>query len=155
MILIGMFDSPFVRRVAVSAKLLGFDFEHRNWLHWQGISTASANTTRWAGATLVLDDGEALSNPPRFSTGSTSAPALTAGCCRHPDPHSASTETDGHCQRRGGKKPCCSSIEGAFRPADKRHEPWVERLPDPDGSRAGRTGAELPRTAPPGCSGMR
>ena len=31
MILIGMFDSPFVRRVAVSMNLLRMPFEHRNW----------------------------------------------------------------------------------------------------------------------------
>lgn len=31
MILIGQFDSPFVRRVAVSADLLGIGFEHRPW----------------------------------------------------------------------------------------------------------------------------
>ena len=31
MILIGMFDSPFVRRVAVSMTLLEIPFEHRNW----------------------------------------------------------------------------------------------------------------------------
>jgi hypothetical protein len=31
MILIGMFDSPFVRRVAVSMNLLKMPFEHRNW----------------------------------------------------------------------------------------------------------------------------
>ncbi len=29
--LIGMFDSPFVRRVAVSMRLLQIDFAHRNW----------------------------------------------------------------------------------------------------------------------------
>lgn len=31
MILIGMFDSPFVRRVAVSMNFLGMAFEHHNW----------------------------------------------------------------------------------------------------------------------------
>jgi glutathione S-transferase len=31
MILVGMFDSPFVRRVAVSMNLLQMPFEHRNW----------------------------------------------------------------------------------------------------------------------------
>ena len=31
MILIGMFDSPFVRRVAISLKLRDLPFEHRNW----------------------------------------------------------------------------------------------------------------------------
>lgn len=31
MILIGMFDSPFVRRIAVSMNFLKIPFEHRNW----------------------------------------------------------------------------------------------------------------------------
>ncbi len=31
MLLIGMFDSPFVRRVAISMKLLDIKFEHANW----------------------------------------------------------------------------------------------------------------------------
>ncbi len=28
MILVGQYDSPFVRRVAVSLRVLGFDYEH-------------------------------------------------------------------------------------------------------------------------------
>ena len=31
MLLIGMFDSPFVRRVAVTLKVLEIPFEHGNW----------------------------------------------------------------------------------------------------------------------------
>ena len=31
MLLIGMFDSPFVRRVAITMKLLDLPFEHGNW----------------------------------------------------------------------------------------------------------------------------
>ena len=31
MILIGMYDSPFVRRVAISLKLLELRYEHKNW----------------------------------------------------------------------------------------------------------------------------
>jgi glutathione S-transferase len=31
MMLIGMFDSPFVRRVAVTLKVLELTFEHANW----------------------------------------------------------------------------------------------------------------------------
>jgi glutathione S-transferase len=45
MILIGMFDSPVVRRVAVSMKLLGLPFEHRNWSVGKDRS-GSASTTR-------------------------------------------------------------------------------------------------------------
>ena len=31
MLLIGMFDSPFVRRIAITMKLLDLPFEHANW----------------------------------------------------------------------------------------------------------------------------
>ncbi len=47
MILIGMFDSPFVRRVAVSMDVLGMPFEHRDWSTGRD-ATGSAPTTRWA-----------------------------------------------------------------------------------------------------------
>ena len=31
MILIGQYDSPFVRRVAIAMRLYGMEFEHRPW----------------------------------------------------------------------------------------------------------------------------
>ena len=31
MILIGQYDSPFVRRVAIAMRLYGLSFEHRPW----------------------------------------------------------------------------------------------------------------------------
>ena len=46
MILIGMFDSAFVRRVAISMNLYGMAFEHRNWS--VGPDFGSGNTTPWA-----------------------------------------------------------------------------------------------------------
>lgn len=44
--LIGMRDSPYVRRVAVSLKLMGVQFEHQAvWC--SAITNASARSTRW------------------------------------------------------------------------------------------------------------
>ncbi|HEY1075478.1 MAG TPA: glutathione S-transferase family protein [Fontimonas sp.] len=60
MILIGMFDSPFVRRVAVSMKLLGLDFEHRNWSVGKDQAEIRRYNPLGRVPTLVLDDGEAL-----------------------------------------------------------------------------------------------
>jgi len=58
--LIGMLDSPFVRRVAISAKRLGIALEHesvsvfRHFEHFQQINPVVK------APTLVLDDGEVL-----------------------------------------------------------------------------------------------
>ena len=60
MILIGQYDSPFVRRVAIAMRLYGLGFEHRPWSTFgQGDEIAAFNPLRRV-PTLVLDDGEAL-----------------------------------------------------------------------------------------------
>jgi glutathione S-transferase len=60
MILIGQYDSPFVRRVAIAMRLYGLPFEHRPWSTFgEGDKIAPFNPLRRV-PTLVLDDGEAL-----------------------------------------------------------------------------------------------
>jgi glutathione S-transferase len=60
MILIGQYDSPFVRRVAIALRLYGLPFEHRPWSTFgEGDKIAPFNPLRRV-PTLVLDGGEAL-----------------------------------------------------------------------------------------------
>ena len=60
MILIGQYDSPFVRRVAIAMRLYGLAFEHRPWATFgDGDKLAPHNPLRRV-PTLVLDNGEAL-----------------------------------------------------------------------------------------------
>ncbi len=60
MILIGQYDSPFVRRVAVALQAYGFPYEHRPWSTFgDGEKVAAYNPLRRV-PTLVLDDGEVL-----------------------------------------------------------------------------------------------
>ena len=60
MILIGQYDSPFVRRVAIALRLYGMPFEHRPWSTFgDGDKIAPYNPLRRV-PTLVLDSGEAL-----------------------------------------------------------------------------------------------
>lgn len=60
MILIGQYDSPFVRRVAVALRVYGMAYEHRPWSTFgDGDRLAEFNPLRRV-PTLVLDDGEAL-----------------------------------------------------------------------------------------------
>jgi glutathione S-transferase len=60
MILIGQYDSPFVRRVAIALSLYDMAFEHRPWsVFGDGDQIAAYNPLRRV-PTLVLDDGEVL-----------------------------------------------------------------------------------------------
>ncbi len=60
MLLIGQFDSPFVRRVAIALELYGLAYEHRPWSTFgDGEQIAAYNPLRRV-PTLVLDDGEVL-----------------------------------------------------------------------------------------------
>lgn len=60
MILIGQYDSPFVRRVAVALRLYGFDYEHRPWSVFGDAEKIAALNPLRRVPTLVADDGEAL-----------------------------------------------------------------------------------------------
>ncbi len=60
MILIGQYDSPFVRRVAVALTLYGFDFEHRPWSVWADADHLAAINPMRRVPTLVLEGGEVL-----------------------------------------------------------------------------------------------
>jgi glutathione S-transferase len=60
MLLIGMFDSPFVRPVAVSLKLFGIPFEHGNWSVGKDFERIREFNPLVRVPTLVLDDGSVL-----------------------------------------------------------------------------------------------
>src|SRR6201993_1863132 len=60
MILIGQFDSPFVRRVAIALRLHGIAFEHRPWSSFSDADKIAPYNPLRRVPTLVLDDGEAL-----------------------------------------------------------------------------------------------
>src|SRR5579864_8101013 len=60
MVLIGQYDSPFVRRVAIALRLYGIAFEHRPWSTFGDAGKIAAYNPLLRVPTLVLDDGEAL-----------------------------------------------------------------------------------------------
>src|ERR1700754_2549354 len=60
MILIGQYDSPFVRRVAIALRTYGMDYEHRPWsVFGDAEALAQFNPLRRV-PTLICDDGTAL-----------------------------------------------------------------------------------------------
>ena len=60
MFLIGQYDSPFVRRVAIALRLYGLAFEHRPWSTFGDADKIAPYNPLRRVPTLVLDDGEAL-----------------------------------------------------------------------------------------------
>lgn len=60
MILIGQFDSPFARRVAIAMRLYGVAFEHRPWSVFGDAEKIAAYNPLMRVPTLVMDDGEVV-----------------------------------------------------------------------------------------------
>ena len=126
--LIGMLDSPYVRRVAISARYLGIDLEHesvsvfRHFEHFQQINPVVK------APTLVLDDGEVLID----STLIIDYLEALAG------PGKSLMPADLEQRLRAlrliglGLAACEKSVqlyyERNLRPADIQYQPWVERV---------------------------
>ncbi|MBC7984525.1 MAG: glutathione S-transferase family protein [Candidatus Obscuribacterales bacterium] len=127
MILIGMFDSPFVRRVAVSMQLLGVAFEHRNWSVGKDFELIRQHNPLGQVPTLVLNDGEALSE----SSAILDHIDQTVGMSRALLPQSGAARRQAlqvmALAVGAAEKGRAEIYERVFRPADKWHQPWVDR----------------------------
>src|SRR5580700_2061629 len=60
MFLIGQYDSPFVRRVAIAMRLYGVKFDHKPWSTFGDAEKIAPYNPLRRVPTLVLDSGEAL-----------------------------------------------------------------------------------------------
>ena len=126
MILIGMFDSPFVRRVAVSLNLLAVPFEHKNWSVGTEFELIRQFNPLGRVPTLVQPDGESLIDSSAildFLDESAEQRALM--------PRSGKARRDAlriiSIALGAAEKGVLQLYEVAFRPEGKRYEPWVER----------------------------
>lgn len=62
MILIGQYDSPFVRRVGLALRIYGLPFDHRPWSVFGDAEALAALNPLMRVPTLVLEDGEVLTD---------------------------------------------------------------------------------------------
>ena len=60
MILIGQYDSPFTRRIAIALRLYGLAYEQRPWSVWADADKLAKFNPLRRVPTLMLDDGEVL-----------------------------------------------------------------------------------------------
>ncbi|WP_095055785.1 glutathione S-transferase [Pseudomonas sp. Irchel s3b2] len=126
--LIGMLDSPYVRRVAISAKCLGIPLEHesvsvfRNFEQFQQINPVVK------APTLVLDDGEVLMDSTLIIDylEALAAPGKSL-IPNNPDQRLRSLRLIG-LALAACEKSVQLYYERNLRPAEIQYAPWVERV---------------------------
>jgi len=126
--LIGMLDSPYVRRVAISLQLLGLRFEHRSISVFRTFEQFHQINPVVKAPSLVCDDGEVLMDSTLIIE---FAEALAAGR-RSLMPDTLAERQ--HALRQVGLAlaACDKSVsiiyERNLRPPEKWHQPWVSRI---------------------------
>lgn len=127
MLLIGMFDSPYVRRVAVTLRRLDLPFEHGNWSVGADFERIRKVSPLGRVPVLVTDDGAAL----------TESSAILDAIDDRVGPRRALLPPSGDARREAlrlmalatgaGEKARDQLYERMVRPPEKVHEPWVAR----------------------------
>jgi glutathione S-transferase len=127
MILIGQFDSPFVRRVAVSLNWLAIPFEHRPWSVGRDFDLIRRFNPLGRVPALVLADGETLIESGVILdyldelVGPERALLPPAGAWRREALHLMALAVG------AADKGVQQIVEVVFRPEEKRHAPWLDR----------------------------
>jgi glutathione S-transferase len=127
MLLIGMLDSPFVRRVAVSMRLLGLGYEHGDWSVGRDFDRIRQYSPSGRVPALVLDDRSVLVE---------SAAILdylddNAGVARALLPSTGAARRE--CLQlmalaiSAAESARDTLYERLFRPAEQLHQPWLDR----------------------------
>jgi glutathione S-transferase len=125
--LIGMLDSPYVRRVAISMQLLGLRFEHQPLSVFSGFEQFRKINPAVKAPTLVCDDGTVLSDSSMILE---AIEAFAAPRTLNPkDPVTLAHDL----AVVGMSLAACEKTvqlvyERNLRPPKKLHEPWVERI---------------------------
>jgi glutathione S-transferase len=125
--LIGMFDSPFVRPVAIGMKLFGIPFEHLNWSVGKDFDRIREYNPLGRVPTLVLGDGDVLVD----------SAAILDYLDQRVGPERALLPRSGIERRTAlrliamatgaAEKGREQIYERTFRPEDKWHASWLER----------------------------
>jgi glutathione S-transferase len=128
--LIGMLDSPYVRRVAISLQLLGLGFEHRPVSVFRAFDEFQAINPVVKAPSLVCDDGTVLMDSNLMLEYAEGLAQAQGGRSLMPQ-NLASRQAD--LRIIGLALAACEKAvqfiyEHNLRPPEKLHEPWVARV---------------------------
>lgn len=125
--LIGMLDSPYVRRVAVSLKFMGLPFTHEPVSVFRHFGDFAAINPVVKAPTLVADDGTVLMDS-----------GLILAHLERLVPERSLMPLDGGAHARALRltglalAACEKTVQIVYeynlRPAEKQHQPWIDRV---------------------------
>jgi glutathione S-transferase len=128
MILVGQYDSPFVRRVAISLRVLGFTYEHDTRSVFGDFDSMRTTNPLGRIPSLTLDSGETLID----------SVAILDWLDREVGPERALTPTSGPARTKAMQlialaagaveKFGAENYETIIRPAEYRWPDWIARL---------------------------
>lgn len=126
--LVGMLDSPYVRRVAIALELYGIDFEQQSLSVFSTFKEFSRINPVVKAPTLVLDDGTVLMDSSLIlDYFEALAPADKKLLPQTPAARARDLQIIGLALAA-----CDKSVqiyyEHNLRPAEKLHEPWLDRV---------------------------
>jgi glutathione S-transferase len=126
--IIGMMDSPYVRRVTLSATLMEIPFAHRSVSVFRHLETFRSLNPLVKAPTIVFPDGEILVESQLILEYLESCvPPERRLMPRQPTPYRAALQAIGW-----ALVACEKSVQVIYemqlRPSERRHEPWIERV---------------------------
>ena len=126
--LIGMLDSPYVRRVAISLQLLDLHFEHRSVSVFSTFAQFQKINPVVKAPSLICDDGEVLMDSTLIleyvkALAASRKSLMPAGIAERQHALRAIGLALAACE-----KSVQIIYEQNLRPAEKLHEPWVSRV---------------------------
>lgn len=143
MILVGMPDSPYVRRVAISLKRMGIPFEHQQVSVFRHFDRFRAINPVVKAPSFVCDDGTVLMDSSLILDHVES----TAPAAKRLMPSEVLARREALRLIGLAMAACEKGVQMVYekeqRPADKRHLPWMERVI----GQANAAYGELERTA--------
>src|SRR5215469_9032258 len=125
--LIGMLDSPYVRRTAISLRLMGFDFElsqlsvFRNYDEFQAISPVVK------APSFVTDDGAVLMDSTLILEYAERLAPAKSLMPKEALEHTKALHLIGFALA-ANEKTVQMVYEKSQRPQEKQHQPWLDRV---------------------------
>ena len=127
MVLIGMLDSPYVRRVAISMKLMGLAFEHRPVSVFRNFDLFASINPAVKAPSFICDDGTVLMDSTLILDYLEHCVAAGNGLMPPGgEPRMESLRLIGLAMA-ANEKGVSLVYEKEQRPAEKRHQPWIDR----------------------------